>query len=286
MTTTPARSAPPAVKAGAASSGLGLPDGGSSHTVAAIERAADILLYFTEVDSPDLGVTDIANALNMSKAAVHRVLASLRSRELIHLDADSRRYSLGPATLILGLTALSKANLRTLALEEMRTLSAETSETATLSVRSGMHRVYVDQVTPDHPYVIAVSIGRPYPLHAGSSSKAFLAFMPEDEVERYLAGSLPQVTSSTRTDLAKLRADLASIRKRGWADSAGERLSGAASVAAPVFDDRGRVIAVLSVCGPVDRFMPRRREYVKKLLAATQRLSTAMGYRPREWVQP
>ena len=100
---------------------------------------------------------------------------------------------------------------------------------------------------------------------------------------RYLAGSLPQVTSSTRTSQAKLRADLATIRRRGWADSAGERQSGAASVAAPVFDDRGRVIAVLSVCGPVDRFMPQRRDCVKKLLAATQRLSTAMGYRPKEW---
>lgn len=260
-------------------------DRGSSHTVAAIERAADVLLYFTEVDTPDLGVTDIANGLGMSKAAVHRVLASLRSRELIHLDAGSRRYSLGPATLILGLTALSKANVRTLALEEMRTLSAETNETATLSVRSGMSRVYVDQVTPDRPYVIAVSIGRPYPLHAGSSSKAFLAFMPEDEMERYLAGSLPQVTSSTRTNQAKLRADLASIRKRGWADSAGERQSGAASVAAPVFDDRGQVIAVLSVCGPVDRFVPQQQECRKKLLAATQRLSTTMGYRPKEWAR-
>ena len=255
------------------------PDARGSQTVAAIERAADILLYFTKVDTPDLGITDIANGLKVSKAAVHRVLASLRSRDLIQLDIDSRRYSLGPAALILGLSALNKVDVRKLALEEMRRLSAETDETATLSVRSGMSRVYVDQVTPQRAYVIAVSIGKPYPLHAGSSSKAFLAFLPEDEIEQYLAGSLEHVTSSTQTDREKLRHDLKSIRERGWADSAGERQSGAASVAAPVFDDRGRVIAVLSVCGPVERFMPEQKECVAKLLAATRRLSTTMGYR-------
>ena len=257
-----------------------LADARGSQTVAAIERAADILLYFTRVDTPDLGITDIANGLKVSKAAVHRVLASLRSRDLIHLDVDTRRYSLGPAALILGLSALNKVDVRKLALEEMRKLSAETDETATLSVRSGMSRVYVDQVTPQRPYMIAVSIGKQYPLHAGSSSKAFLAFLPEDEIEQYLAGSLEHVTSSTQTDRNKLREDLKHIRERGWADSAGERQSGAASVAAPVFDDRGRVIAVLSVCGPVERFMPEQRMCVERLLAATGRLSTTMGYRP------
>ena len=250
-----------------------------SQTVVAVERAADIMLYFTQVDLPDLGITDIAGGLGMSKAAVHRVLASLRSRGLIDLNEDTRRYSLGPAALVLGLTALDRIDIRKLALEEMRVLTAETDETTTLSVRSGSSRIYLDQLTPNREVIMTVTIGKPYPLHAGSSSKAFLAFMSETEIDECLSGSLEHLTSSTQTNKRKLRAELKVIRERGWADSVGERQSGAASVAAPVFDAGGEAIAVISVCGPVERFEPEKELCAQKLLAATAHLSTRMGYR-------
>jgi IclR family acetate operon transcriptional repressor len=69
------------------------------------------------------------------------------------------------------------------------------------------------------------------------------------------------------------------IRARGWAESVGERQSGAASVAAPVFDGQGAAIAVLSVCGPMQRFVEEQELCLSKLLAATARLSVQMGYR-------
>lgn len=82
-------------------------DVSGSKTVVAIERAADILLHFGRSDRADLGVTDIANDLGMSKAAVHRVLASLRTRNLIVIDPETRRYSIGPSAMMLGLSACS-----------------------------------------------------------------------------------------------------------------------------------------------------------------------------------
>jgi DNA-binding IclR family transcriptional regulator len=249
-----------------------------SQTVAAIERAADILLYFTQVSSPDLGITDIAVGLGLSKAAVHRVLASLRSRDLIYLDEDTRRYSLGTAALLLGLNALERIDVRKLALPELATLSELTNETATLSVRSGSSRVYLDQITPAREVIMSVSIGVPYPLHAGGSSKAFLAFLDPSEIEQYLAGPLNSVTSMTRTNRRDLLAELDEIRSRGWAESIGERQSGAASVAAPVFDHRGQPVAVLSVCGPADRFSANRDTCAKHLIASTTRLSVKLGY--------
>jgi DNA-binding IclR family transcriptional regulator len=250
-----------------------------SQTVAAIERAADILLYFTQVDQADLGITDIAGGVGVSKAAVHRVLASLRSRGLIDLNEVTRRYSLGPAAVVLGLSALDRIDIRKLAVEEMRRLTAETDETTTLSVRSGPSRIYLDQVTPDRPVIMTVTVGKPYPLHAGSSSKAFLAFMSDAQIEDYLSGSLEHLTPLTLTDKDQLRTEIDLIRQRGWADSAGERQSGAASVAAPVFDATSGAIAVISVCGPVERFEPEKDLCVEKLLAATSRLSARMGYR-------
>jgi IclR family acetate operon transcriptional repressor len=250
-----------------------------SQTVAAIERAADILMYFTQVDGPDLGISDIAAGLGISKAAVHRVLASLRSRDLIKSDEQTRRYSLGPAALVLGLSALSKVDIRQLALVEMAGLSAETNETATLSIRTGLSRMYLDEVTPARSVIMSVTIGTLYPLHAGSSSKAFLAFLPDAEIEHYLDGTLGRLTSATPIDKQALLAELAMIRARGWAESVGERQSGAASVAAPVFDGQGAAIAVLSVCGPMQRFVEEQELCLSKLLAATARLSVQMGYR-------
>jgi DNA-binding IclR family transcriptional regulator len=251
-----------------------------SQTVAAIERAADILLYFTQVSSPDLGITDIAVGLGLSKAAVHRVLASLRSRDLIYLDEDTRRYSLGTAALLLGLNALERIDVRKLALPELSTLTELTNETATLSVRSGSSRVYLDQITPAREVIMSVSIGVPYPLHAGGSSKAFLAFLDPVEIDQYLSGPLSSVTSMTRTNRRDLLAELDEIRSRGWAESIGERQSGAASVAAPVFDHHGQPVAVLSVCGPADRFTAHRDTCAKHLIDATMRLSTKLGYQP------
>jgi IclR family acetate operon transcriptional repressor len=254
-------------------------DGPGSKTVAAVERAADVLLYFGSTDRRDLGVTDIARDLDLSKAAVHRLLASLRSRDLVTLDPATRRYSLGPAALMLGLSALNRLDVRRLATEELVGISADTGETATLSVRANDNRIYVDQVTPNREVIMSVTIGQPYPLHAGSSSKAFLAFLGKDEIARYLDGPLDKLTPSTVVGRRALAKELREIAERGWASSMGERQEGAASVAAPVFDHLGRPTAVLSVCGPASRFVPEAAACAARLLRSTRALSAQLGHR-------
>lgn len=247
-------------------------------TVATVERAADVLLHFAQVGSGTLGVTEIAEDLGLSKAAVHRILSSLRSRGLVHLDEESHRYSLGPSTLSLGLTYRDRLDVARIAAPELAALSRETVETATLSIRTGDARVYVDQVTPPREVIMSVSLGVPFPLHAGGSSKAFLAFLPEEEIDAYLARPLEAVTPNTITAPRRLRRELAEIRARGFAQSFGERQLGAASVAAPIFDHRGRPAAVVSVCGPAERFAAERAACAERLLLATRRLSARMGH--------
>lgn len=249
-------------------------------TIASVERAADVLLLFARARTQTLGVTEIADELRMSKAAVHRVLSSLRSRGLIELDEDFRRYSLGPVAMTLGLSYLARLDVRQLALPELRELSAATNETATLSLRTGDTRVYVDQVTPLREVIMSVSIGVPFPLHAGASSKAFLAFLPDEQVAAYLGNKLEALTENTITNTHRLDRELRQIRERGWAQSFGERQPGAASVAAPVFDHLGMPIAVLSVCGPAERFAGEAEDCARRLTAVTGRLSVKMGHAP------
>jgi DNA-binding IclR family transcriptional regulator len=250
-----------------------------SRSIAAVERAMDVLLLFGRSTRPDLGVTEIATELDLTKAAVHRILTALRNRDLIAVDPVTRRYSLGHAAIALGRAYLARTDLRAMAGPELRRLSAQSGETATLSVRRGDTRLYVEQVVPDHDLRMEVSLGIPYPLHAGSSSKAILAFLREEEIEGFLSRhQLTALTGRTITDAVRLRAELAAIRRRGYASSLGERLEGAASIAAPVFDHDGLVIAAVSVAGPSSRFKPRMQEQAPLVVESASRLSAQLGH--------
>ncbi|MFI2664226.1 IclR family transcriptional regulator [Micromonospora carbonacea] len=255
---------------------------GQSQSIATVERALDVLLLIGHSAQPDHGVTEIAGELGLSKAAVHRILTSLRSRGLITLDENTRRYSLGAAALGLGRAYLERQDIRTIAAPELAWLSRESQETATLSIRAGDTRSYIDQVVPEQEIKMEVTLGDRYPLHAGSSSKAFLAFLSEEEIDSYCQrNSLPVFTEQTITDPRRLRDDLASARERGYTSSLGERQASAASVAAPVLNDAGRPVAVVSVCGPLERFKPKAARCAELLLQATARLSERMGHSVR-----
>lgn len=248
-------------------------------SIAAVERALDVLLHFARSSELSLGVTEISTELAMPKAAVHRILSSLRSRDLIAFDPRSRRYLLGAASVVLGRAYLSKIDVRSLAATELTWLSAQTNETATLSIRHGDTRVYVDQVLPRREVRMEVAIGGSYPLHAGASSKAFLAFMEASERQDYLErNGLDALTPNTITARAGLDRDLTTIRERGYASSIGERQAGAASVAAPLFDYEGGVAAVISVSGPASRIADAIPECAEALLVATGRVSARLGY--------
>jgi IclR family transcriptional regulator, acetate operon repressor len=252
---------------------------GLPKTITTVDRATDVLSLFMRRPQPTLGVTEIAQELGLSKAVVYRLVTTLAAKGFVQVDHESRRYGLGPAVLSLGLAYLERIDIRRFALPLMRELSATTNETCTLSIRSGWTRVYVDQITPPREVKMSVQLGQPFPLHAGSSSKAFLAFLDEQEREEYLAKApLERLTEATIVDAKALRAELSVIRKRGFARSFGERQSGAASVAAPARDHHGQPIASISVCGPTERFRDHTDTAAELLLAATAELSRKLGY--------
>jgi DNA-binding IclR family transcriptional regulator len=241
-------------------------------TITAVLRAADVLTALAQSSERRLGVTDLARSLGLSKAVVYRLLTSLRVKGLVEYDEETRRYQLGHQSLLIGSAYLEKLDFRDMAHGVLVNLSEATDETATLSVRTGWERVYVDQVAPDRDIRMVVPIGRPFPLHAGSSSKALLAFLSDAEQERYLSdpGRLTAVTATTVTDVDGLRRELKTIRECGYATSRGERQAGAASIAAPLLGREGEPVAVISLCGPVERFGDRLTDVADLLLTSVR----------------
>ena len=244
--------------------------------VASVERAGNVLFCLARAGAPR-GVTGIASELGISKAVVHRILTSLLQRDLVTMDATTRLYSLGPSVLELAAAYRSQLDIRVLATETMRDLVATTGETSTLSILHNDRRVYVDQVTPNREVRMTVEVGASFPLHAGASSKAFLAWLPDDKQLGCLASPLEPLTDATIVDPQELRRELSRIRQQGFAVSLGERQAGAASVAAPLLDEQLSPVAVLSVCGPLQRFTADLADVAAEVVRATRVLSRRLG---------
>jgi IclR family transcriptional regulator, acetate operon repressor len=244
----------------------------------AAERVADVLLALSRGESA-IGVSAIARELKLSKAVVHRILQSLASRDLVRIDPISREYSLGPSATALGARALRQLDLRVVARDDLVGLRNETRETTTLSLLVVDKRTYVDQYESPQEIKMTVEPGRLYPLYAGASSRAILAFLPAVDVARVLSSGLEPLTEETIRDLDMLKERLAQVRANGFATSRGERQSGAGSVAAPVFRGDGRVVGSISVCGPLVRFDAAAVErFIPLVTSAAARISARLGW--------
>lgn len=225
-------------------------DGSGLRTV---DRASALLLAFSGGDKT-FGVSELARRFDLSKSVTHRTLASLTRSGLLAQET-SGKYRLGPAAIQLGTTALTSNDLLTRAMPVLHQVSQETDETATLSVLLNRERMYVAQSEGSQVVRMKVPLGERYPLYAGASGRAILAFLDAGIVTEYLRDTdLTGLTELTITDRETLRARLQSDRRRGYATSCGERDPHAASVAAPIIGLTGTAIGSLSICGPVTRF--------------------------------
>jgi IclR family acetate operon transcriptional repressor len=248
----------------------------------AAARVADVLLLF--VNGPTTrGVSEIARELGLSKAVVHRILQSLVAKSLMQVDAVNREYRLGPGSLTLGARAARDLDLARAAQPILSRLRDITDETATFTELTFPTRVYRQQIESTQEIKMTVEIGRPYPLYAGASGRAILAFMTPEAVDRVIAMDLSPLTEVTITAASELRRDLAEVRQSGHAISRGERHRGAASVAAPVFGADGSVRGAISVCGPLSRFESSVfYRYAPLVMTAATELSRSFGYAPED----
>ena len=254
---------------------------GTAGGTASADRVADVLLTFAGAEG-SLGVSEIARRLGLSKAVVHRILRSLISRRLLAEDETGKGYRLGSAAATLGARAVRDMNLRERALPLLNRLREESGETATVSELVGVSRVYLDQVPSPREIRMTVELGRPFPLHAGASSRAILAFGPPDLRRQILGGPLEALTPKTIVDREELATELARNAREGVAVSYGERQPGAASVAAPLFAADGHAVGAISVCGPVDRFDGEVVRLLRsRVLGAAREVSRKLGWNGR-----
>jgi DNA-binding IclR family transcriptional regulator len=221
--------------------------------VQSVQRAAALLEAIAASAEPRTA-PELAELCALNRSTAWRILATLEEEGLVEREAG--RYSIGHA--VARLAAAATDALPRIARPHLEELAKRTGETVSLAVPRRLRLVYVDQVQA--PHVMAADwLGRAVPLHATSTGKALLAFLPQDEIEAALTPSLQRFTDRTITDPAELRAELERTKRRGHAVSRGELETGLWGASAPIRDREGRPVAVVSVWGAEGRLKSKGR---------------------------
>jgi IclR family transcriptional regulator, KDG regulon repressor len=247
-----------------------------------LDKALRVLMLFTP-EQPEWGVTTVSREVAMSKSTVHRILRVLEQHAFLTQDAETRRFRLGLAGIELGRRAQAGLELRKIALPVMEQMSAQSDETVLLQVVSpeGDRVVCIERVQQGRGLRLILDVGSTAPLYAGCSSKVLLAFQDEKAIDRVLSSDLRPVTTHTITDPAQIRAQLAEIRRNGFAVSFEETDEGVAGVSVPIRDARNQVIAGLSISGPLTRVNATTiAHYTAIALEGARRISAEFGHEP------
>lgn len=240
--------------------------------IASTQRSVAILDVLA--DGGALGTNEVARRTGMTASTASRQLGTLLDAGLVEFDTGSGRYRLGLRLVQLGNAVLARLDVRNVARPHLEALVQLVGETATLSVPGEPDAITIDFVPTDR-YVQGVTrLGRPSIGHATSAGKVMLAF-----TGRRPSGSLTAYTDRTITDPAALQRELDRVRRAGWAEAYEEREPKLNAIAAPVWDDRQELAAIVALQGPIPRFgREAARKAVPELLERANAISAELGW--------
>ena len=261
------------------------PSAGSTGTSQSLARGLAILSSFHS-DRPLIGVSELSRGLELSRSTVHRYVATLAKLGYLQQDPDSKRYRLGPKVLDLGFSALSSMDLLEVSAPHLRKLSDETQRTVNLAILDGTDVVYIERCRASRPgqqeIDLNLHVGARLPAYCTAMGKAILAFIPEARLDELIVqiDFVPR-GPNTITNPTAFRADLAGIRRSGFAVNDEELAYGLRSIAAPVYSHSGDVVAALNLA--IHRTMVSMDELIARygpaVVQSADDISLSMGHR-------
>ncbi|GGI99608.1 IclR family transcriptional regulator [Streptomyces brasiliensis] len=250
---------------------------GAASAVQSVDRAVSVLEILAR--HGEAGVTEIAEKLDVHKSTAFRLLGVLENRGLVAQAKDRGKYYLGAGVLRLAGAAAVRLDISQEGVPVCRELADELGETVNIAVLDDDAAVNIMQARGTASVTAQNWLGRRTPLHATSSGKVLFAHMPPTLREGLLARPLSRFTERTINGASMLRAELEAVVEQGYGITVEELELGLSAVAAPIRAHDGKVIAAISVSGPVYRLnADRLPELAKRTVAAGAELSRRMGY--------
>jgi DNA-binding IclR family transcriptional regulator len=224
---------------------------------------------------------EVAKGLDIPTSSLSSFLSRLVAHGYLSLDAPSKRYTLGSQIMVLAARYLNNLDLIEISRPIVRELTASTGESAAVATRSSSDIVIVCK--EDSPQLIkrTMQIGDRSPMYASASGKAILAYLPEDEIGRYLCSvRLEPLTKRTIKDSKVLQRELTKIRSLGIAYNREELSEDIIAIAAPIFDLYGSVNAAIVVSFPISRTSRKKEKSIEKIVCrASQIVSGKLGFK-------
>jgi IclR family pca regulon transcriptional regulator len=225
-----------------------LPFEQSRDYVQSLARGLAVLGAF-DARHPTLGLAGIAARTGLSRAAVRRLVLTLQ--HLGYVRPYGREYALSPRVLELGFGCLASLQLTDLAQPLVEQLAQRVNHSCSIAVLDGQSIVYVLRVPVRHVMTVALGVGARLPAYAASMGRVLLAGLPSTSLDAWLGECRPtRLTPHTVTDLRRLKRIVAEVRAQGYAYVEQELELGLCSLAVPVRDRDGKVIAALNASLP------------------------------------
>jgi DNA-binding IclR family transcriptional regulator len=225
---------------------------GRSDTVASVERAAQILQMFLGARH-SFALTEVAESLGVANSTAHRLLRTLCTTGLLQQDAETRRYELSLLIPKLGYLALTRSNLFSCSITPLDILHRTTGEGCHVSVPDLPEVVFFQRRDSARTLLGIARLGNRAPANCSSTGKVLLAHAPPALREDVLEHGLVRLTEYSITDPVRLSEELEAIRVQGFAHQQDETELGMTSVAAPIFDRGGNVVAAVGLAGLTER---------------------------------
>ncbi|MGW6449196.1 IclR family transcriptional regulator [Lentzea sp. NPDC055074] len=248
----------------------------SAAQVQSVDRAISVLELLAQGEA---GITEIAGELGVHKSTVSRLVSVLESRGLVEQLGERGKYAIGFGVVRLAGAATGRMDLTKLGQPVCQTLADSFGETVNIAVHDAGVAINITQARGSAAVSAVNWIGQRTPLHATSSGKVLLAYLPSDERARLASLPLDSYTENTVVDASRLLSELEEVASQGYAACFEELELGLHAVAVPVRGHRGEVVAAMSASGPSYRLSRERvGQIVPTMSTAAADLSSQLGY--------
>lgn len=245
------------------------------------------LLKAFNLEDQELGISELALRLNVAKSTVHRLAVALLDEGLLQQNPENGRYRLGFGLFALGSLVRSRFDVANASKETLNALRETTQENVRLAVLEGSQALYLHDFESPQTLRLRCGTGQQKPAFCVAEGMCLLAGLPERELTPVLAEKRIALTDNSVTDQAALQTRLRRVTRDGYAIEDEECEEGTFCVAAPVYQNDGRVLAAVGVAGPSLRMKKNEISALAPVVVdAAESISRSLGYagRPRVYV--